>query len=93
MESTENYQRPKILILATLSGGYRGGDAAGQAHLEHPPDTYILPVMSAAMLVLEVPFGKWSKLAYRPFAIYFQGLKDKALEHQEATAGALASAD
>ncbi len=45
------------------------------------------------MLVLEVPFRKWSHLAYPPFAIYFQGLKDKVLEHQEATAGALASAD
>ncbi len=40
---------PKILILATLSGGYRGADSAGQAHLEYPPNTYILPVMSAAM--------------------------------------------
>ncbi len=34
MESTEIYQRPKILILATLSGGCRGTDVAGQAHLE-----------------------------------------------------------
>ena len=40
---------PKILILATLSGGYRGADAAGQSHLEYPPDTYILPVRSAAI--------------------------------------------
>ncbi|HEY53781.1 MAG TPA: hydrogenase iron-sulfur subunit [Caldilineae bacterium] len=40
---------PKILILATLSGGYRGADSAGQAHLEYPPNTYILPIMSAAM--------------------------------------------
>lgn len=39
----------KILILATLSGGYRGADAAGQAHLEYAPNTYILPVLSAAM--------------------------------------------
>ena len=42
-------QNPKILILATLSGGYRGADAAGQSHLEYPPDTYILPVRSAAI--------------------------------------------
>jgi F420-non-reducing hydrogenase iron-sulfur subunit len=40
---------PKILILATLSGGYRGADAAGQSHLEYPPNVYILPVMTAAM--------------------------------------------
>ncbi len=39
----------KILILATLSGGYRGADATGQAHLEYPPNTYILPIRSAAI--------------------------------------------
>lgn len=39
----------KILILATLSGGYRGADAAGQSHLEYPPNTYILPVRTAAI--------------------------------------------
>jgi F420-non-reducing hydrogenase iron-sulfur subunit len=42
-------RNPRILILATLSGGYRGADAAGQSHLEYPPDTYILPVRSAAI--------------------------------------------
>jgi F420-non-reducing hydrogenase iron-sulfur subunit len=42
-------QHPKILILATLSGGYRGADAAGQSHLEYPPNAYILPVMTAAI--------------------------------------------
>ncbi len=39
----------KILILATLSGGYRGADAAGQSHLEYSPNTYILPIRTAAM--------------------------------------------
>jgi len=45
----EKKELPKILILATLSGGYRGADATGQAHIEYPADVYILPVMSAAM--------------------------------------------
>ena len=40
---------PKILILGTLSGGYRGADAAGQAHQEYPPNTYILPIRTAAV--------------------------------------------
>ena len=30
------------------------------------------------LLVLEVPFAKWSHLVYRPFAIYFTRLKDVA---------------
>ena len=39
-------RQPKILILATLSGGFAGADSTGQAHLEYPVNTYILPVMS-----------------------------------------------
>jgi coenzyme F420-reducing hydrogenase delta subunit len=49
MATTSKNGNAKILILATLSGGYRGADSAGQAHLEYPPNTYILPIMSAAM--------------------------------------------
>lgn len=39
----------KILLLATLSGGYRGADMVGQGHMDYPPNTYILPVMSSAI--------------------------------------------
>jgi F420-non-reducing hydrogenase iron-sulfur subunit len=49
MQTDAPARTPKILILASLSGGYRGADAAGQAHLEYAPDTYILPVRSAAI--------------------------------------------
>jgi ferredoxin len=33
----------------------------------------------APMLILEVPFGKWAHLAYRPLAIYFQAVKQSAV--------------
>ena len=46
---SNNGKQPKILILATLSGGYRGADAAGQSHMDYPPNTYVLPVMTAAL--------------------------------------------
>jgi F420-non-reducing hydrogenase iron-sulfur subunit len=49
MSTTTKNTTPKILILASLSGGYRGADATGQSHLGYPPNTYILPMMSAAM--------------------------------------------
>jgi F420-non-reducing hydrogenase iron-sulfur subunit len=39
----------KILILASLSGGYRGADAVGQLHTDYPANIYILPMVSAAM--------------------------------------------
>ena len=49
----EKTKEHKILILATLSGGYRGADGAGQSHLEYPPNSYILPVKR----LLNVPPG------------------------------------
>jgi F420-non-reducing hydrogenase iron-sulfur subunit len=49
MANIVNVKQPKILILATLSGGYAGADSTGQAHLEYPANTYILPVMSPVM--------------------------------------------
>jgi F420-non-reducing hydrogenase iron-sulfur subunit len=53
MEAQAKNTSPKILILATLAGGYRGADSAGQSHLEYPPNTYILPVMSSAIFPAE----------------------------------------
>jgi ferredoxin len=75
---------PILLILTTISGilvhTFR--------YLEMPLPTYYTYVVHLAiltpMLVLEVPFGKWSHLAYRPFAIYFQAVKEKALEQKPA---------
>ncbi|HMK07809.1 MAG TPA: hydrogenase iron-sulfur subunit [Anaerolineales bacterium] len=49
MASTAASRLPRILILATLSGGYAGADATGQAHLDYPANTYILPVMSPVL--------------------------------------------
>ena len=49
MDSNENSKQPKILILATLAGGYAGADATGQVHMEYPANVYILPVMCPVM--------------------------------------------
>ena len=52
-----------------------------------PQATYYLYVAHLAVLVpmimIEVPFSKWSHLAYRPFAIYFANLHKAALKYQE----------
>ena len=45
---TEN-KKTKIMILATLSGGYAGADSVGQLHEDYPSNTYILPVMCPCM--------------------------------------------
>jgi len=49
MGQESNAGEPKVLILATLSGGYAGADSVGQAHAEYATNTYILPVVCPAM--------------------------------------------
>ncbi len=45
--------------------------------------TFSIHLMIAApFLILEVPFAKWSHLMYRPFAVYFAELKEKALKNE-----------
>ena len=40
---------PKILILATLSGGYAGADSVGQLHTDYASNVYVLPTVCPAM--------------------------------------------
>ncbi len=48
---------------------------------------YVIHLMGVVpMLVLEVPFGKWAHLAYRPLAVYF----GRVQVHAEATEAARA---
>lgn len=43
---------------------------------------YVVHLMGAVpMLVVEVPFGKWAHMAYRPLAMYFAALHADALAH------------
>jgi coenzyme F420-reducing hydrogenase delta subunit len=45
--------QPRILILASVSGGYAGADSVGQLHTDYAANTYILPVRSPAMFPAE----------------------------------------
>jgi nitrate reductase gamma subunit len=41
---------------------------------------YVVHLMGVVpMLVLEVPFGKWAHMAYRPLAMYFSDLQPRAV--------------
>jgi coenzyme F420-reducing hydrogenase delta subunit len=40
---------PKILILATISGGYAGADSVGQLHVDYASNVYVLPTVCPAM--------------------------------------------
>ncbi len=84
---------PVLLLMVTLTGILQHIFR----YLGMPLPTYYTYVLhlafTAPMLILEVPFGKWAHLYYRPLAIYFQAVKEKAKEYKEAPAGALASAE
>jgi nitrate reductase gamma subunit len=71
---------PILLIAVTLTGIVQHTFR----YLELPLATYYTYVLhlalAAPMLILEVPFGKWSHLYYRPLAIYFQNIKEKATQ-------------
>ena len=40
-------------------------------------------VIAVAMLAIEVPFGKWAHLLYRPLAVYFQKVRERTLKQQQ----------
>jgi len=44
MEEAPPTKTPKVLVLATLSGGYSGADYVGQQHLNYSTNISVLPV-------------------------------------------------
>lgn len=73
---------PVLLLLTALSGmavhtfRYLGMELT--AHY-----TYALHLMVAVpMLLVEVPFGKWSHVIYRPMALFFAAVQARALAEQ-----------
>src|SRR5208337_889177 len=75
---------PILLLLTALSGlaahifRYAGLELA--AHF-----TYALHVIIATpMLLVEMPFGKWGHMIYRPLALYFQAVKERAARQAPA---------
>ncbi len=75
---------PVMLILVALSGlavhVFRYLEFILTSHI-----LYAVHLGVAVPLVLiELPFGKWSHAVYRPIAIYFQRVKERALAQQAA---------
>jgi hypothetical protein len=73
----EDLMFPTLLLLTALSGisvhilRYAGFELA--CHF-----VYALHIVIATpMLVVEMSFGKWSHMVYRPLALYFQAVKER----------------
>jgi ferredoxin len=77
---------PILLLIVSLTGIVQHAFR----YLDMPLATYYTYVVHLAfvtpMLVLEVPFGKWAHLYYRPLALYFDRVKAKAIEEIEMAA-------
>jgi len=75
---------PLLLFLTSLSGILL--PLARLVTLAMP--TYVLYVahlmIAVPMLVVEVPFGKWSHLFYRPLALYLRAVQQKIRERSAA---------
>ncbi|MBN2116179.1 MAG: 4Fe-4S dicluster domain-containing protein [Anaerolineales bacterium] len=84
---------PILLILLAVSGLL----ISAFRYMGLPLATYYIYVAHlVVMMMLYIcigPMGKWAHLLYRPFAVYFQVVKEKAREQSNVTAGALSSAD
>jgi ferredoxin len=73
---------PGLLFLAALTGLVLNVFRL----LDLPMPTYVMYTVHLAvvvpMLAVEVPFGKWAHLLYRPLAIYIAAVKRSALESE-----------
>lgn len=54
-------EKSKILVLATLSGGYRGADSVGQLHWEYPANINILPIVCPSMFPEDFYLGAFEQ--------------------------------
>jgi hypothetical protein len=79
---TSDLTLPILLLLTALSGiavhifRYAGMElTAHYAYALHI-------IITVPMLVIEIPFGKWSHMIYRPLALYFQAVKERAIKQQ-----------
>ena len=75
---------PILLVLTVLSGLaahiFRYAGFALTCHF-----TYALHIIIATpMLLVEMSFGKWSHMVYRPLALYFQAVREKAARQAPA---------
>jgi nitrate reductase gamma subunit len=78
---------PVLLLFTVLSGlvahisRYAGFALTGHfAYAVHV-------IIATPMLVVEMAFGKWAHMIYRPLAVYFQAVKDRAERQAPAQEG------
>jgi hypothetical protein len=73
---------PVLLLLTALSGiaihAFRYMELGAAAHYMYAAHM----IITVPMLIVEIPFGKWSHVLYRPLAAYLQAVKERAVEEE-----------
>jgi quinone-modifying oxidoreductase subunit QmoC len=69
-----------LLFLTTLTGIIMHAFRLGGMPLATYYSYVVHLAIAVPMLVIEVPFGKWSHLMYRPLALYLKALKESGAE-------------
>jgi ferredoxin len=81
---------PAMILLASLSGIavhiFRYMELPLSAHIAY----FIHMVIITPLLLIEIPFGKLAHVLYRPFAIYFLAVRQKAEQHTKMVEGSAA---
>ncbi len=77
-----DFTLPVLILLTAVSGiAVHAARYAGLARASHY--LYLAHLMIAVpTLVVEVPFGRWSHIFYRPMAVYFQSVREKAVARE-----------
>ena len=78
---------PIMLLLVAVSGIavhiFRYLEFSLTAHFAYAVHLAI----AVPLVIVELPFGKWSHAIYRPLALYFQAVKERALREAEPVMG------
>ena len=69
-----------LLFLTTLTGIIMHAFRLGGMPLATYYSYVVHLAIAVPMLVIEVPFGKWAHLMYRPLALYLKAVKESAAE-------------
>lgn len=74
---------PTLLLLTALTGlGVHITRLSGLELAAHYAYAAHLMVV-VAMVLVELPFGRWSHMIYRPLALFFQAVRDEALKAEK----------
>lgn len=80
-----DFTLPIMLLLVAVSGIavhiFRYLEFSLTCHIAYA----IHLAIAVPLVVIELPFGKWSHVLYRPLAIYFQTVKERALAETAAS--------